>query len=408
MLKDKSKQYSMRSANLKHLVQKHLTQKRQKKHDREHAVLMGLVELYLQTGRPVGSQTLKECGFDELSPATLRNYCAHLEEKGFLKQQHSSGGRIPTNLAYKVYAESVKTSAELLSTEQKCLQEHLCKETRQVHLYLQKSIEVLANWSKSAVFLSAPRFDQDFVSEVKLVNLDAHRVLCVLITDFGTIRSEALFTDRKLSSFALRRIEHFFYAKLTGQEKPLLSEDEEKVALSLYNEVMLRHLVDYSHFSSYDIVKTGFSQMLHYPDFAEASSLASGLALFEDDLALHSLLNHACTQQALSFFIGEDLCYASSLAHSCAVLLIPYQIAKTTVGAIGLLCPSRTPYRKHFALLKAAATMIGDSLTKSLHTFKMSYRQPRGEQLDFQRQTILLSSSTQNLLENQQHGAKSS
>src|SRR5271167_1961788 len=85
---------------------KMLTPKKPAKDQRERLILFGLVELYLQTGKPVGSNTLRENGFETLSSATIRNYFAKLEEDGFLKQQHSSGGRIPTTFAYQLYAET--------------------------------------------------------------------------------------------------------------------------------------------------------------------------------------------------------------------------------------------------------------------------------------------------------------
>ncbi|HEX4839979.1 MAG TPA: heat-inducible transcriptional repressor HrcA, partial [Rhabdochlamydiaceae bacterium] len=80
---------------------KSLIPRKPPKDKREKWVLLGLVELYLETGKPVGSNTLRENGFDSLSSATIRNYFSKLEEDGFLKQQHSSGGRIPTSSAYR-------------------------------------------------------------------------------------------------------------------------------------------------------------------------------------------------------------------------------------------------------------------------------------------------------------------
>src|SRR5580698_5023185 len=85
---------------------KTLAQKKPAKDQRENLILFGLVDLYLQSGKPIGSNTLKENGFDALSSATIRNYFAKLEEEGFVKQQHSSGGRIPTAAAYKAYAQA--------------------------------------------------------------------------------------------------------------------------------------------------------------------------------------------------------------------------------------------------------------------------------------------------------------
>jgi len=80
--------------------------KQKQKTAKEQAVLLGLVELYLLTGKPIGSNTLRDSGFHDISSATIRNYFTKLEAKGLLHQQHSSGGRVPTSTAYKLYAES--------------------------------------------------------------------------------------------------------------------------------------------------------------------------------------------------------------------------------------------------------------------------------------------------------------
>src|SRR5579872_5172493 len=91
--------------NMKNSTLKSLPAKKLPKTDREQAVLLGLVELYLRTGKPIGSQTLQENGFESLSSATIRNYFSKMEEKGLLKQAHTSGGRIPTEKAYRLYAD---------------------------------------------------------------------------------------------------------------------------------------------------------------------------------------------------------------------------------------------------------------------------------------------------------------
>lgn len=377
---------------------KSLLSKRPNKDNREKQILLSLVELYLKTGKPVGSQTLKENGFSLLSPATLRNYFVKLEEAGFLKQQHSSGGRIPTSLAYKAYAEFVHSAAALDELEKEHLFQLLSKETREVHLYLQKAAEILSNITQGAVFLSSPRFDQDFVLDIKLLSIDIHRVLCVLVTDFGTVRSEILFIEKKLSAFSIKRIEQFFHWKITGLDKPKLNSEEELIANKFYSEILLRHIVNYSSFSYSDILKTGFSKMLQYPDFNNTTSLANGLALFENDQALRSLLMECSEKKEIKFWIGEDLYPFSSQTNSCSVLAIPYYIHNTAVGSIAILCPSRAPYKKLFATLKTTSEAISSSLTKSLYKFKISYRQPTTADITFNNQSPLLSFPNKELL----------
>src|SRR3989344_4580366 len=88
------------------IYKKPLPAKKLSKVDREQSVLFGLIELYLKTGKPIGSHTLQENGFESLSSATIRNYFGKMEEQGYLKQQHTSGGRIPTQKAFRAYAEA--------------------------------------------------------------------------------------------------------------------------------------------------------------------------------------------------------------------------------------------------------------------------------------------------------------
>ena len=346
-----------------------ITPRKPSKDQRERGILFGLIELYLKEGRPVGSNTLRDNGFKALSSATIRNYFMKLEEEGLLRQQHSSGGRIPTPAAFKLYAETYLKSPLWDDKEKRFLRSALKKETRELAGYLQAVAEVLSEASRCAVFLSAPRFDHDFVMDIKLVSVDAHRCLSVLITDFGQVHTELLYTDKKISSFTLKRLESFFRWKLTGLDKPTLPPEEEALATRFYSEAMMRHLVGSSHFTTEDIYKTGFSKLLAYPDFNDATALAEGLGLFENEHALRLLLQQCAKAGELKCWIGDQL-------QACSALAIPYRINQSIVGVIALLGPNRIPYRKLFGLLDTAAEAITESLTKSLYKFKITLRQP--------------------------------
>lgn len=354
---------------------KSLIPRKPPKDKRERWVLLGLVELYLESGKPVGSNTLRENGFESLSSATIRNYFAKLEEEGLLKQQHSSGGRIPTPLAYQIYAETHLKSPLIEEKESKLLRSEIQKETRELASYLQSVAEVISEASRCAVFLSAPRFDQDFVLDIKLVGVDSHRCLCVLITDFGQVHTELLYADKKMSSFTLKRLENFFRWKLTGLDQPNLSSDEETLAARFYSEVMMRHLVGSTHFTLEDIYKTGFSKLLTYTDFNDATALADGLGLFENEEALRTLLRECAKAGDLSCWIGGQL-------HACSVLAIPYRINQGIAGSIAILGPNRIPYRKLFGILKTAAETLSDSLTRSLYKFKITFRHPEASPIE--------------------------
>ena len=131
-------------------------QKLNKKQERSKAILLGLVDLYLTTGYPVGSNTLKENGFDHLSSATIRNYFGELERDGYLIQQHSSGGRIPSSMAYKVYAEHHLPSVTIDSKDEELLKKSLNMESREVTKFLQKATDLISQMSGCAAFVTLP------------------------------------------------------------------------------------------------------------------------------------------------------------------------------------------------------------------------------------------------------------
>jgi heat-inducible transcriptional repressor len=359
------------------------------KQDRERKVLLGVVDYYIQTGKPVGSNTLKEAGFGDLSSATIRNYFANLEEAGYLTQSHSSGGRIPTYLAYRIYAETY-LEQDFLKLNEDQFQSLRQFDSREIAVFLQESAELLSKMSQCAVFLSAPRFDHDFVIDIRLVALDALRCLCVLVTDFGVVQTELLHLPVKLSSFAIKRIEGYFHWRLTGIGQPEnLEPEEEAIGQAFYNELMLRYIVGYSNFVDEDIYRTGFSHLLAYSDFQDTKLLASGLSLFENVHSMRLLLKECIALDRLKFWIGDDLnSYVSQ--SNCSVIAIPYYINHKPVGAVGLLGPARLPYRTLFSILRLFSECVSETLTRTIYKFKISFRQPETGKLFLQKEEYRL------------------
>lgn len=358
--------------------------------------LFGLIELYLKTGKPIGSSTLQEHGFENLSSATLRNYFAELEKKGYLKQAHSSGGRIPTNIALRLYATEALVDAKPDPNNEKKFQELRQEETKNLSAYLQNSSELLSSVLGYPAFLSSVRFDHDFILDVKFVAIDNTRLLCVLITSFGQIYTETLIVNQKLSSFSIKRIEHYFQWKLKNQEQPLaMNAEEESLSQKIYNEIMVRYLVRYSNFSDEEIHRTGFSKLLTYPEFSDPVSLASGLSLFENTNKMRFLLNDCTRSGSLKFWIGDDLEKNSN----CTVIAVPYHLHHIAAGAIGILGPARMPYRQLFGALNLFSELISETLTKSLYKFKLAFRKPSSSSLYLDNKEWTIAEKMPHLLE---------
>lgn len=353
--------------------------KKSAKRERQKKVLLGVVELYILTAKPIGSNTLRENGFHELSSATIRNYFVGLEEEGYLSQQHSSGGRIPTHKALRLYAREVQDFGVQNKSHKEVAKQLMEEDPTDVAAYLQRCAEKLSQHSHCAVFLSAPRFDQDFIRDIRLVALDDGRCLCALMTDFGLVHTEVLQMDTALEEESLKRLEAHFRARFRSDEavsQDELSESERAVAHNWYHEVMVRYIVGYANYSHEDITCTGFSQLLRYPEFSDIVTLTSSLALFESPQSMRHLLRECSAVRSTKFWIGNDLKSCLPTKAECAVIAAPYSIHQSPVGAIGLLGPARLPYRELFGVLEACTEVISEALTKTLYKHKISYRSP--------------------------------
>nr|WP_166157152.1 heat-inducible transcriptional repressor HrcA [Neochlamydia sp. AcF84]NGY95547.1 Heat-inducible transcription repressor HrcA [Neochlamydia sp. AcF84] len=364
-----------------------ITVKKSAKHNRERQVLMGLIELYLKTGKPIGSHTLKEFRFEELSSATIRNYFSNLEKEGYLSQQHSSGGRIPTTQAFRLYAQEHSTTKQTSEAYQHELQKLRDKETHELASYLQEAAETLSHLAKCAVFLSAPRFDQDYINQIKIVEIDHTRCLCIILTSIGLIQTEIMPLDKRMSTFSLKRMERYFQWRLNRIHQSSssidintpdnLTEEEKNLAQLFYNEIMVRYIVSYSNFTDEDIYRTGFSKLLAYPEMQDVSKLTHCLSLFENVPSMRLLLKECSKKETLKFWIGEDLDFLSAGPQECSVVTVPYYANKQCVGAIGLLGPIRLPYRHLFGLLHNFSENISEAITRSIYKFKITFRQPQ-------------------------------
>lgn len=365
----------MKNANYK----KSFPPKKLPKTDREQAVLLGLIELYLKMGKPIGSHTLQENGFESLSSATIRNYFSKMEETGYLKQQHTSGGRIPTEKAFRLYADVHQNEGIIEKVQEEALEEALKNGTREIATLLNRLADSLSEMTKCAVFISAPRFDQDFIQDVKLIRIDPAKVLSVLITDFGLIRTETIYLENEIDPSFLRTTEEYFLWRLNKGEKPLFkNEGEAKLAQRIYNEIMVRHVVGYANFPEEDVIRTGLSKLLAYPEFNDAAALASSLSLLESQNQMRSLLRECCKENQMCTWIGNELCPFVPKDAECTVVAIPYRINQATTGAIALLGPMRLPYRNLFGLMQVFSESLSKTLTESVYKYKITFRQPTG------------------------------
>lgn len=346
--------------------------KRFKKNERTDQVLFGLIRLYLKTLKPVGSNSLRENGFEDLSSATIRNYFADLEIRGLLEQPHTSGGRIPTWRAFKLFA---REKGNLPKPLMGALRSIARQKTRKIFEFLQQIAEQLSEWSGGAAFLTTPHFEQDSIIDLHLVKIDSTRLLGALVTGFGQVHTYTLLINHKLSEHALRRIEQCLRAELqrTGNSGTL-SPEERKSAEQLYQELLTRYLLEQSDARGAKPHKTGFSRLLKHPSFHSARTVAGALELFENEERLGQFTRACQASSDVHAWIGEELTPFSKEASECAICAVNYQIGSLPVGAAGVLVPLSSDFPSLFALLTELSKALSRALESNITTYKLSYR----------------------------------
>lgn len=342
-------------------------------------ILLMTTEVYLTIGQPVGSKTLKEYCCSNLSAATLRNYFSELETAGFLKKNHVSGGRVPTNLAFRYYADHCLANPEPLPPSITKKLDLLPKKSKNIIKDLQKASEILSDALNLPVCFSSPRFDSDTITNVRLTAVDDQRIVVIISTEFGQVFTDILWLPNHTQVRSLSFVEDFLRSRIRDQyvEYAFTSPEEEALCTSIYNEIVVRYLTKLCHFSEEDIYQTNLSSLLKYETFKDPDTLSQALSLFENKRHMRMLLNMGMYKDKPTAFIGKELTdICGAVDPKCILITTPYSMNITPLGAFGILGPVNLAYKQVFSTLHVFADKLKASLTQSFYKFRLSFRTP--------------------------------
>lgn len=348
-------------------------------------VLFALLEHYLREGKPVGSQTLKEAEFAHLSSATIRNYFAYLEQEGLLKQVHSSGGRLPTDLAWRLYIDahpielpSLEEQAQLnkdftLLFDEETLGSGQLESGQQTLISkLEHLTQKLSDTLQAAAFIFPPTFEHDHPRQVKLCALEKGRLVALVVTQLGLIYHTSF--DLELgfeTSEEFAPLERYLQCKMidpqaSDLEHRFLPPPLRPLAQRLYHELMLRHMVSMGRRERPSILTAGLSQLLTQSERSSARELLPVMSFFEHPRCRSALLD-ACQRgpRAPQVWIGEETQKLLMQARACALFAMPLHIGPRCVGAIGVVSVKRVPYLHILKLLDYIGRQMSSSLTRS-------------------------------------------
>lgn len=332
---------------------------------RARQLLRTLIGRYIRDGEPVGSQTLARHAGLDVSPATIRNILADLEELGLLASPHTSAGRVPTAQGYRVFVDSLLQLRPLPDAELARLRKELPAGAGTQSL-LGNASELLSAMSHFVGVVGAPKREGFAFRHIDFVPLDGQRVLAIVVFADNDVQNRVLQTRRVYDAAELERVanylnQHFAGRPLADVRATLLHELQ---AARSEMETLLAHTVELAGQAladgEDDVVLAGQSRLLGVQDLSDLDRLRELFEAFARKREILQLLERTLRAPGVRIFIGEETGLAS--LGGMSLVTAPYAAGDRVLGVLGVIGPSRMAYDRVIPVVKAAADVLGAAL----------------------------------------------
>ncbi|KIO49307.1 heat-inducible transcriptional repressor HrcA [Nitrosospira sp. NpAV] len=334
---------------------------------RAKILLKTLVERYISEGQPVGSRSLSKFSGLDLSPATIRNVMADLEEMGFVASPHTSAGRVPTHRGYRFFIDTLLVVKPLDVFEIHQLQDQLYPD--HPSRLINSASQLLSELTRFAGVVVTPKRSSAVFRYIEFMALSEKRILLIIVTPEGDVQNRVLFTDRPYSPAELIEAANFInqnYAGCTFDEIRVRLQSELKqlrhdmtnlmtAAIELGNEAVQAN--------SEAVVVAGERKLLDVHDLASnMTSLKKLFDLFERKTVLLQLLEFSRKAEGVQIFIGDESGVLS--LDEFSVVTAPYEVEGKIVGTVGVVGPTRMAYERIIPIVDATARLLSSALSQ--------------------------------------------
>jgi heat-inducible transcriptional repressor len=334
--------------------------------DRKLEVLRAIVEDFIATNEPVGSKALADRHNLGVSPATIRNDMAALEEEGLIAQPHTSAGRVPTDAGYRLFVDRLTLVKPLSPAERRAIHAFL-DEAVDLDDVLRRAVRLLAQLTRNVAVVQYPSLSRSRVRHVEIVQLNASRLMVVLITDTGRVEQRVVDLPGPVPDHLVAELRTTLnvrlYDRLLAETPEIVSElpstvvPELRGLVSTLIAVLLEALVE-KH--SERVVLGGTANLTeHTLDFPAIRPVLEAL---EEQVVLIRLLDQSVSSTQIVVSIGNENEHAGLV--STSVVASGYRARGTALGAVGVLGPRRMDYAQTMARVAAVARYVGELLAE--------------------------------------------
>ena len=334
--------------------------------ERAKSLLKTLVERYIADGQPVGSRTLSKASGLELSPATIRNVMADLEELGLIASPHTSAGRIPTARGYRLFVDTMLTAQPaLLGADSRPIENLQPDQPQRV---IANAAHLLSSLSNFVGVVTAPRKPSVF-HHIEFLRLGDRRVLVIMVSPDGDVQNRVIFTAQDLSQSELAEASNRLNANYAGLTLEAVRERLKREVDTLRNEIssLMNAAVLAGTEAMVDeqerVVISGERNLLTVQDFNnDMGSLRRLFDMFEQKTQLMRLLDVSSRAEGVRIYIGGE----SKIVpfEELSIVSAPYEVDGQIVGTLGVIGPTRMPYDRMIQIVDITSRMISQALSQ--------------------------------------------
>lgn len=335
--------------------------------ERSLQLLKTLVERYISDGQPVGSRALSKDSELNLSPATIRNVMADLEDMGLVHSPHTSAGRVPTVSGYRLFVDSLLTVKPLDAKDLTRLHQGL-SERNDTGKVIGVASRLLAELTQMAGVVTLPKREIVFLRHIEFLPLSHTRVLVIFVTNEQEVHNKIIHTDKVFSAAELQQAGSYLNSIYCGRslvtvrEAVLkeLQDDQERMNQGMLDAIKMAQLTFESDNEKDDYVLAGETNLMGFSELSDRDHLKKLFDAFSQKQSVIHLLDQSMKAEGVQIFIGEESGY-QAFDH-CSLVTSSYSVSDEVVGVLGVIGPTRMAYEKIIPFVDVTAKLLGAAL----------------------------------------------
>ncbi|WP_303903912.1 heat-inducible transcriptional repressor HrcA [Thiohalomonas denitrificans] len=335
--------------------------------ERAQYLFKALVERHIRDGQPVGSRTLARDSKLNLSPATIRNVMADLEEARLIRSPHTSAGRVPTAQGYRFFVDTLLTIKPLDEEELRGLEAQF-ESGEDPGRLLSSASSLLSDVTSLAGVVMLPRREQVALRQIEFLPLSASRVLVILVVNEREVQNRIIHTTRRYSGSELTRAanfinEHFAGRTLREVRNRLIQQmqaDREDMDRLMRSALEMAQQAFSEDDDEDDYLMAGETNLMSYAEMSDMKRLRRLFEAFGTKRDILHLLDQSLAADGLQIFIGNEAGHEA--LDVCSIVTSPYKVEDRVVGVLGVIGPTRMAYGRVIPIVDITARLLGAAL----------------------------------------------